>query len=97
MTKQDIARAEGIREKVVRVAIERGLWHLEKNFEKFFVRRTDLDRKMKWLMRGKHFGSQWPEVQTSLTPVLPPKEKEQCKKMSTVLFEVFSKYGDRFP
>jgi len=27
--------------------------HRWKNFEKFFVRRTDLDRKMKWLMRGK--------------------------------------------
>ncbi len=26
---------------------------LRKNFEKFFVRRTDLGRKMKWLMRGK--------------------------------------------
>lgn len=30
MTKQDIARAEGVHEKVVRVAIERGLRHLEK-------------------------------------------------------------------
>ena len=53
MTKQDIARAEGVHEKVVRVAIERGLRRLEKNFEKFFVRCTDLGRKMKWLMRGK--------------------------------------------
>ena len=53
MTKQDIARAEGVHEKVVRVAIERGLRRLEKIFEKFFVRRTDLDRKMKWFMRGK--------------------------------------------
>ena len=31
--------------KVVRVAIERGLRRLEKIFEKFFVRRTDLGRK----------------------------------------------------
>ena len=53
MTKQDIARAEGVHEKVVRVAIERGLRRLEKSFKKFFVRRTDLDRKMKWFMRGK--------------------------------------------
>ena len=30
MTKQDSARAEGVHEKVVRVAIERGLRHLEK-------------------------------------------------------------------
>lgn len=30
MTKQDIARAESVHEKVVRVAIERGLRHLEK-------------------------------------------------------------------
>ena len=30
MTKQDIARAEGVHEKVVRVAIERGLRRLEK-------------------------------------------------------------------
>lgn len=30
MTKQDIAWAEGVHEKVVRVAIERGLRHLEK-------------------------------------------------------------------
>ena len=52
MTKQDIARAEGVHEKVVRVAIERSA-ALRKNFEKFFVRRTDLDRKMKWFMRGK--------------------------------------------
>ena len=34
MTKQDIARAEGVHEKVVRVAIERGLRRLRKNFEK---------------------------------------------------------------
>ena len=45
MTKQDIALAEGVHEKVVRVAIERGLQALRKNFEKFFVRRTDLGRK----------------------------------------------------
>lgn len=34
MTKQDIARAEGVNEKVVRVAIERGLRHLEKILKK---------------------------------------------------------------
>ena len=33
MTKQDIARAEGVHEKVVRVAIERGLRRLEKNLK----------------------------------------------------------------
>ena len=53
MTKQDIARAEGVHEKVVRVAIERGLRQLGKNFEKISVRCTDLGPKMKWLMRGK--------------------------------------------
>ena len=32
------------------------------------------------------------------TPVLPPKEKEQRKKeIERCLYEVFSKYGDRFP
>ena len=37
-------------------------------------------------------------VLESLTPVLPPKEKEQRKKeIEHCLFEVFSKYGDRFP
>ena len=37
-------------------------------------------------------------VLESLTPVLPPKEKEQRKKeIERCLFEVFSKYGDRFP
>ena len=46
MTKQDIARAEGVHEKVVRVTIERGCgtW---KNFEKIPVRCTDLGQKMK--------------------------------------------------
>ena len=34
MTKKDIARAEGVHEKVVRVAIERGLWSLEKILKK---------------------------------------------------------------
>ena len=34
MTKQNIARAEGVNEKVVRVAIERGLRHLEKILKK---------------------------------------------------------------
>ncbi len=34
MTKQDIARAEGAHEKVVRMAIERGLRHLEKILNK---------------------------------------------------------------
>ena len=34
MTKQDIARAEGVDEKVIRVAIERGLRHLEKILKK---------------------------------------------------------------
>lgn len=34
MTKQDIARAEGVNEKVVRVAIERGLRRLEKILKK---------------------------------------------------------------
>lgn len=36
MTKRDIARAEGVDEKVVRVAIERGLKNLEKYLKKFF-------------------------------------------------------------
>lgn len=35
MTKKDIARAEGVDEKVVRVAIERGLKNLEKYLKKF--------------------------------------------------------------
>ena len=35
MTKRDIARAEGADEKVVRVAIERGLKNLEKYLKKF--------------------------------------------------------------
>ena len=34
MTKKDIARAEGVHEKVVRVAIERGLRSLEKILKK---------------------------------------------------------------
>ena len=34
-TKQDIARAEGVDEKVVRLAIERGLRNLEKILKKF--------------------------------------------------------------
>ena len=44
---------------------------LRKNFEKFFVRRTDLGRKMKWLMRGKTLrvtmarGSDKPHVKTT--------------------------------
>lgn len=37
-------------------------------------------------------------VLESLTPVLPPKEKEQRKKeIERCLYEVFSKYRDRFP
>ena len=37
-------------------------------------------------------------VLESLTPVLPPKEKEQRKKeIERCLFEVSSPYGDRFP
>ena len=37
-------------------------------------------------------------VLESLTPVLPPKEKEQRRKeIERCLYEVFSKYGDRFP
>ena len=37
-------------------------------------------------------------VLESLTPVVPPKEKEQRKKeIERCLYEVFSKYGDRFP
>ena len=38
-------------------------------------------------------------VLESLTPVLPPKEKKNSakKKLSVRLYEVFSKYGDRFP
>ena len=37
-------------------------------------------------------------VLESLTPVLSPKEKEQRKKeIEHCLYEVFSKYGDRFP
>ena len=36
-------------------------------------------------------------VLESLTPVLSPKEKEQRKKeIERLLYEVFSKYGDRF-
>ena len=36
-------------------------------------------------------------VLESLTPVLSPKEKEQRKKeIECRLYEVFSKYGDRF-
>lgn len=36
-------------------------------------------------------------VLESLTPVLSPKEKEQRKKeIEHRLYEVFSKYGDRF-
>ena len=35
MTKKDIAQAEGVDEKVVRVAIERGLKNLEKYLKKF--------------------------------------------------------------
>ena len=36
-------------------------------------------------------------VLESLTPVLSPKEKEQRKKeIERRLYEVFSKYGDRF-
>ena len=36
-------------------------------------------------------------VMESLTPVLSPKEKEQRKKeIERRLYEVFSKYGDRF-
>ena len=36
-------------------------------------------------------------VPESLTPVLSPKEKEQRKKeIERRLYEVFSKYGDRF-
>ena len=37
-------------------------------------------------------------VLESLTPVLPPKEKAQRKKeIERFLYDVFSKYGDRFP
>ena len=37
-------------------------------------------------------------VLESLTPVLPPKEKAQRKKeIERCLYEVFRKYGDRFP
>ena len=37
-------------------------------------------------------------VLESLTPVLSPKEKAQRKKeIERCLYEVFSKYGDRFP
>jgi hypothetical protein len=36
-------------------------------------------------------------VLENLTPVLPPKEKEQRRKeIEQRLYEVFSKYGDRF-
>ena len=68
MTKKDIARAEGVHEKVVWVAIERGLRKPGKNFEKSSVRRTDLGQKMKWYMRGSQsLGPHWPKVRTSLT------------------------------
>ena len=37
-------------------------------------------------------------VLESLKPVLPPKEKAQRKKeIERCLYEVFRKYGDRFP
>ena len=37
-------------------------------------------------------------VLENLTPVLPPKEKERRKKeIERSLYDVFSKYGDRFP
>ena len=59
LTKQDIARAEGVDEKVVRLAIERGL----RNLEKIFIRCTDFASKMKWLMRGSQsLGPHWPEA-----------------------------------
>ena len=53
MTKQDIARAEGVHEKSGSCRNRARSAALRKNFEKFFVRCTDLGRKMKWLMRGK--------------------------------------------
>ena len=37
-------------------------------------------------------------VLENLTPVLPPKETERRKKeIERSLYDVFSKYGDRFP
>ncbi|RGE15782.1 sigma-70 family RNA polymerase sigma factor [Lachnospiraceae bacterium OF11-28] len=63
LTKQDIARAEGVDEKVVRLAIERGLRNLEKILKKIFIRCTDFASKMKWLMRGSQsLGPHWPEA-----------------------------------
>ena len=53
MTKQDIARAEGVHEKIGSCRNRARSAVLRKNFEKFFVMCTDLGRKMKWLMRGK--------------------------------------------
>ena len=59
LTKQDIARAEGVDEKVVRLAIERGL----RNLEKIFIRCTDFASKMKCLMRGSQIlGPHLPEA-----------------------------------
>ena len=59
LTKQDIARAEGVDEKVVRLAIERGL----RNLEKILKKCTDFASKMKWLMRGSQsLGPHWPEA-----------------------------------
>ena len=48
-------------------------------------------RETKFVLQGKTI------VLESLTPVLSPKEKEQRKKeIERRLYEVFSKYGDRF-
>ena len=47
MTKQDIARAEGVHEKVVRVAIERGLRHLEKILKKSILGKNSQTGKLR--------------------------------------------------
>ena len=52
MTKQDIARAEGVHEKVVRVAIERGLRRLEKISTcavRFYSHTTKLGTQIQWI------------------------------------------------
>lgn len=54
LTKQDIARAEGVDEKVVRLAIERGLRNLEKILKNFYkVYRFRLKNEMAYERQSK--------------------------------------------
>ena len=66
MTKKDIARAEGVDEKVVRVAIERGLKNLEKYLKNFCKAYRFCLKNEKAYERQQNFGSQWPEIPISL-------------------------------